>query len=340
MSAESGSGHTGRKIWYGAAIAICGLFILLSVVGVVGTWVVGGSLSTAITQMLVSVENTAGSLSAVVGQVDQGMAKLEETTTTIRSATDQLSQNINDKGLILTLLPEEREQELVAQANELKATVDTVLDALAAGLELYRTIDSLPFVSLPKPEEDSLARLETAIADIQSMVGQVTQGIQDFRDGVSQEIGRVATLLDEINGRLNTAQESLARMDSILLALQDAAARVREAVPLVFTLVSIFATLFLGWVIYTQVEVIRDYVRRWKSLGAWAGAPPVESLPAPGALAAAPAAAAPAAPPAEVEKPDTTLPAAESAEEVTDELPALQSDPEPPQPEAGEQGGS
>ena len=32
MSADSGSRHTGRKIWFGIAIALCGLVILLSVV--------------------------------------------------------------------------------------------------------------------------------------------------------------------------------------------------------------------------------------------------------------------------------------------------------------------
>jgi hypothetical protein len=325
---------------------------LLSVVAVVGTWVVGNSLSTAITQMLVVVENTAGSLSSVVGQVDQGITKLEETTTAIRSAADQLSQNITDQGLILTLLPEERQQELVAQANELKATVDTVLDALAAGLELYRTIDNLPFVSLPKPEEDSLARLETAITDIQSMVGQVTQGIQDFRDGVSQEIDRVTTVLDEINGRLDTAQEGLAKLDSILLALQDAAAQVREVVPLFFVLLGIFATLFFSWVIFTQVVVIRQYVQRWRVLGVVTV--PVEALPAAevqatsgapevSALVAAAVATEEVATEAAEETPVADLTVEESPEEITDELPALATDAppvgevEPPQPPVEDQ---
>lgn len=348
MDVESGSRHTGRKIWYGVAIALCGLVILLSVVGVVGTWVVGSSLSATITQVLLVVENTAGSLSELVVQVDQGIVRFEENTTAIRSATQQLSQNINDKGLVLTLLPEEREQALVTQASELNETVQSVVDALNAGLELYRTIDRLPFVSLPGPAEETVAGVEKAIADTQALVQQVAEGIQTFRAGVTQEIARVTTLLDEINARLGAARQNLAQLDSTLLAVKDAAARVREVVPLVFTLVSIFATLFLSWIIYTQVEVIRDYVWRWKSLGAGAEALPVESPPAPGALAAVPAAAAPMAeeaPPAEVAPPaeaapGADLPAAEDAEEITGELPALQKDAQPPQAKSGEEDGA
>jgi hypothetical protein len=339
MDAESGSRHTGRKIWYGVAIALCGLVILLSVVGVAGTWLVGSSLSTAITQALVVVENTATSLSAVVGQVDDGILRFEENTTAIRSATQQLSQNITDKGLVLTLLPEEREQALVAQAEELRQTMQSVVDALNAGLELYRTIDRLPFVSLPVPPQDTIAGVEQAIADTQGLVQQVSEGIQAFRAGVTQEISRVTTLLDEINARLGAAQQNLAQLDSTLMAVKDAAARVREVVPLVFTLISIFTTLFLSWIVYTQVEVIRGYTRRWKSLGAGAEAPPVESPPAPGALAAAPA--ADGAPPAEVAPPAVVAlgadpPAAEDAEEITGDLPALPNDEQPPQAKSGE----
>jgi hypothetical protein len=353
MDAESGSRHTGRKIWYGVAIALCGLVILLSVVGVIGTWVVGSSLSTAITQVLVVVENTASSLSEVVVQVDQGIARFEERVAEIRSATQQLSQNVTDKGLVLTLLPEEREQALVTQANELRQTVQSVVDAINAGLELYRSINQLPFVSLPKLPEDTIAGVEKAVADTQALVQQVTEGIQDFRAGVTQEIARVTAVLDEITARLDNTRQSLAQLNSALLGLKDAAARVREVVPLVFTLVSIFTTLFLIWIIYTQVEVIRGYTRRWKSLGAGADAPPVESLPVAGggAEALAGAEGAEEAPAAEVtplvevtpaveEAPAADLPATEDDEEITGDLPVLPNDEQPPQSKIGEEDGA
>lgn len=311
MSTETKSGNTGKKIWYGFAIAFCGLVILLSLIGVVGTWVVSGGISRTVTQVLVVVENTAGSLSATVGQIDQGVAKLDETATRIRSATDQISQNITDKGLVLTLLPEEREQELATQANDLQETVNSVVDALNAGLELYQTIDSLPFVSLPKPQADTIARLEKTIADTRSMVTQIVEGIRAFREGVSQEIDNVTGILDQISAGLGSARENLAQLNNALLALQELAARARSIAPVVFNIVSLVLTLFLAWVIYTQVEVIRQYTRRWKSLNlavaeALPAETPPDAQPATGAVADLPSAVeivedAPAAPQAEAE---------------------------------------
>jgi hypothetical protein len=266
MSSQTGQRQIGRKIWYGVAIVLCVLVILLSVAGIVGIWVTGSALSSVTMQVLVVVENTADGLSTIVIRVDQGVARLEETSASISEATRQLSQNVTDKGLILTLLPEEREQELVAQANELQQTLDSVGETLKAGLELYQSIDNLPFVSLPKPEAQTVANFEQTIADVRASVQQVAQGIQDFRAGVSQEIGRVTGLVDEITARLQVSRQSLDQLNSRLEALQELAARLQELVTLIFTSMSILVSLFFGWIIYGQVEVIRLYVQRWKGL--------------------------------------------------------------------------
>jgi hypothetical protein len=270
MNTDTKQRHLGRKIWYGVTIALCVLVILLSTAFVVGTWVAGSALSSVAVQVLLVVENTADGLSAIVERIDQGVAGLEEVSTSISAATIQLSQNVTDKGLVLTLLPEQREQELVSQANELQQTLDSVGEALKAGLELYRSIDNMPFVSLPKPEPDKIAKLEQDIANIGSTVQQVVQGIQDFRTGVAQEIDRVTSLLDEITSALVEARQELAQLNGRLEALQALADRLQRLAPLFFTLLSVFATLFFAWIIYGQVEIIRMYAGRWKGLGALA----------------------------------------------------------------------
>ena len=235
MNTETKQRHLGRKIWYGLGIAFCVMVILIGAAGVVGIWVVGNTLSSVTGQMLVVVENTAGGLSSIVVQIDQEVAGLEETSTAISEATSQLSQNVTDKGLILTLLPEEREQKLAAQAEELQQNLNSVGEALNAGLELYQSIDKLPFVSLPKPEPQTVASLEQTIADIQGTIQEVMQGTQDFRAGVSEEIGKVTGLLDDITAKLTEARQNLAQFNNSLEALQSLAAGLRSKIPFIFT---------------------------------------------------------------------------------------------------------
>ena len=276
MDTETKQRHIGRKIWYGTAVTLSVLVILLCVAATAGTWVLGSTLSSVATQVLLVVERSADGLSNIVEQIDMEVAGLEETSIAISEATKQLSQNVSDKGLILTLLPEEREQKLATQADELQQNLNSIREVLKSGLEMYQAIDKLPFVSLPKPEQESISNLEQNIADVRGTIQQVVTGIQEFRDGVSDEIGRVNGLLDDVTARLGETRQNLAQINSNLEAMQDLAARLRSKVTLLFTLISIISTLFLVWLIYTQVEIIRLYVQRWKGLSGAA----VKDLPA------------------------------------------------------------
>ncbi len=267
MKIETNQRYIGRKIWYVLAIALSVLVILMSVAAVVGTWVLGSTLSSVTMQVLLVVENTADGLSTIVEQIDMEVTDLEETSSTISDATIQLSQNVTDKGLILTLLPDEREQKLVTQAEDLQQDLISVGETLKAGVELYQSIDNLPFVSLPKPEQQTVTKLEQTIADVQGIIQDVVLGIQDFRTGISEEIGRVTGLLDNITSRLTEARQNLAQLNNSLEAMQDLAAGLRSKITLIFTSLSIIVTLFIAWLIYTQVEIIRLYVQRWKELG-------------------------------------------------------------------------
>ncbi len=266
MNSEAPSRHIGRKIWYGTAIFLCCLLILVSAAGIAGSWVVGNSLTTLSMQVLAVVDRTAGGARLVIDGVDEIAANLEQVSTGIGEASDQLSRSVTDRGLILTLLPEEREQELQAKTDELTATIDAVQEAVDAGLDLYLSIDALPFVSLPMPRQETLERLEQLSEEIQTTVDEIVQGIQDFRSGVSSEIDRVTELALGITGRLGELRDGFATLDADLAALQELTARLQRLVATVFTLLSLVTSLFLTWAIYTQVEVIRLYVGRWKAM--------------------------------------------------------------------------
>ena len=56
---------TGRKIWYGTAIALSGLVLLLCVVSIAGVWVVECFLSDAVVQVIEAVDGVTSRLREV-----------------------------------------------------------------------------------------------------------------------------------------------------------------------------------------------------------------------------------------------------------------------------------
>ncbi len=136
--------HIGKKIWYGFIIFLSGFVLLLSMVGVIGTWVVEKSVSDAAVNILGVVYDTAGSLRVAGQKIDQGAGEVRQISSNVSSVSQKISQNVADQGLLVLLLPPEQEQKLTGLVQDIQDTFTTIREALAAGMTLYQSIDRLP----------------------------------------------------------------------------------------------------------------------------------------------------------------------------------------------------
>jgi ABC-type transporter Mla subunit MlaD len=260
--------HTGRKIWYGVVIALSAAVILMSAAGILGTWAVGRALSDATVQLLVAVERAAGRAETLAGNVERGLADIQDLTTQVSNVTQQIGENVTDKGLVLTLLPEDRERMLVEKVQSVVDTLTAIRGAVNSAFEMYQAVDRLPFISLPKPATETVDKLEQAANDLQAMVNELAQSVRDFRAGVAGALNRVTTLADRIGTVLEQTRQNLTDAQLLLRALQQRSADLQQKVPIYFTILSVVLSLFFIFLLYTQVEVIRLFVGRWRGLNA------------------------------------------------------------------------
>jgi hypothetical protein len=199
------------------------------------------------------------------------LERMQAVSTYISTASATLSQNVNDKGLILLMLPEEQEQNLAALSSSVKESIGTLRDTLSTGLVIYRSIDQLPFVSLPAPSQDQVDKIEGPVGEIQSAVDSVQTSITSFRSGASDQIGKVETGADLLTSRLGQFRDRLANLDARLGMTQESLVQLQKTVVKVLVLMTFLVTLLLVWVIYSQVEVLRLYGQRWKASGSKTG---------------------------------------------------------------------
>ena len=269
--------HLGRKILYSVLIGMSSLILLFSALGILGVWLVQGTLSDATVSLLRVVEGSAriGRMSA--DRVDQALAALQEQVSDVMDASGQLSQNVTDKGLVLVLLPEKKEQQLVETAGSVRDTYQGIRESIAQGLDLYRSINRLPFVSLPGPDESQMNKIETSITTIRASVQKLRSEIMDFRSGVTKRIDKVTAAADLLNNEIAQIRDELARLDARLAALEAFSLRLQKLIPGIFMTVAVVFTLMLGFLIFTQVEFIRLYVNRWRHLADQQSAPVVDA---------------------------------------------------------------
>jgi hypothetical protein len=259
--------NIGKKVLYSLVIAMSGLILLLSITGIIGTWVVERPLSDAAVTLLSLVENSTKVIRTATSRVDQSLDALEAKTTEISDASNQLSQNITDKGLVLVLLPEEKEQQLIETAGSVRETYTGIRESIAKGLDLYRSINRIPFVSLPGLSNDQMERIDASVSKTQALAETLRSEMTDFRTGVASTIDKVDAAATLLNNEITQVRDTLSELDSRLAALEALSIRLQQIIPGVLLVIAVIISLVFAFVIFTQVEVIRLYIDRWRSLG-------------------------------------------------------------------------
>jgi uncharacterized phage infection (PIP) family protein YhgE len=259
--------HLGKKILYAFVIALCVLVIVVSVTGMIGALAVRRPLSDAAIAVLSVVEDASRTAQQAASRVDQATEKIQSITLEIAKVSDQIGQNVSDKGLVLTLLPAEQEQELLGTIGSIKETFLGIREAITAGLELYRSIDRLPFVNLPGPSEDQMLKIESSISRAETLVETLRSAVEGFRSGVTSKIDQVANAASSLTNEIQQIREQLSQLNSKLASLEALSIRLQEIIPGIFMTLTIILSLFLAFLIYTQVEVIRLFITRWRRLG-------------------------------------------------------------------------
>jgi hypothetical protein len=250
---------TRRRIWVFAAIGISLLVLMLSVAGIAGTWVARAVALDVATGIFDGVDQLAGVGREGVTQLDGHVADLRATVSTVESAADEIAQNTADKGLVLTLLPPETEQELEATTQRIGEGLDDIRSFIQAAADLIDAIDSLPFVNLPEPEPGELQALESDVNAIGDAIDQLAADIQAFREGAATEIATVSAAATEVDDWLETIQQGLGEIDGELSSIQERANQITGRLRLWATVIAVLLSLILAWVSYALVTLIRGY---------------------------------------------------------------------------------
>ncbi len=185
-------------------IALSVLVLLICVAGIAGIWVVEGAASSAAVQMLQAVDNVTQIMRDGVTSVDTGLETLGESVSTVEAASTQLSQNFSDKGLVLTLLPTTKEQELTAAVQSVRDDFAAIRDFLNATKEMVQAINRLPFINLPG---DDLASIEA----LQDRMNRMTTGVKDLKTRIGEFRSQAAANISQITEAITNLNNLLAR---------------------------------------------------------------------------------------------------------------------------------
>ena len=257
----------GRKVLYITVITLSVLLILFSSLGLIGIWAVQRPLSEAVVTILVLVEETASLGQQVTAKVDGAIERAEEITTSISTASSELSEGVTDKGVVMVLLSEENELKLTETVDSAQETFVEIRAVIENILNLYQSVNSIPFVNLPGLSEEQLEGITVSIDETSEKVADLQREIEAFRSGITEKIDLVADASAQLTADIGEVRSGLRGLDSSLVQIESLTQRLLVIVPGILIGSAVALTLFFAFIIYTQVEIIRLYTIRWKQLG-------------------------------------------------------------------------
>lgn len=250
-----------------AAIALAVLFIGASLIGIFGAWFVSRHASDVALKGF-------GTIEMGVGVIDAGVGRVGELIATSRTEVKQAAETITTIGgqaaansPVLNALNERLETNLAPRLARMQQALAPVRDALGNVSNAVSLVSSLPGMAERAPRlaalDETFNRLEEMSADATQLRSTLRALVGEQKTGITPEtVAALNGLTKRIDTRLGEVQANVQSVRAEVDALQARLDKRKSRLLFVFNMVALLSTLMLGWIVYTQVVVIRHHWAR------------------------------------------------------------------------------
>ena len=250
-----------------AAITIAVLFIVVSLFGIFGAWLVDRKATDVALKGF-------GLIETGVQVVDAGVGRVNDLLATSRMEVRQASETITAVGAqpqanrpVLNALNERLETSLAPRIEQMQKVLAPVREALKNVADAVSLLSSLPMMADRAPRlaalDDALNRLEELSADGKQLRGTLRELVAGQNSDVTAEtLASLNALTQRIDTRLAKVQANVQGVRDDIAALQVRLDTRKSRLLLAFNLVALLSTLTLTWIVYTQIVVILHHWTR------------------------------------------------------------------------------
>ncbi len=254
--------------------------LIASVLALILMWVSFSAAGNMLVNLFEAAEKATGVADKALNQLDAAMVDFGNKASILSSNIAEVGQSVEDKGVIATLLPPDKETAFSDKVNEIKQTVGQVKDAIDSVRGFMQAFQALPFIQTPNLDGTLLGKLDDGIKKIEDLAAQIKQGIEDARNGIAGAVNQISASLAEVSSAVFEARYPLAQLRAYVQSANQVILPFLQAfTPIFFFFIgAIFSILYL-WTIFVMWKFFQ-WARAWRK-----GASPT-LVPAPAAVSA------------------------------------------------------
>jgi predicted nucleic acid-binding Zn-ribbon protein len=249
------------------AIALAVFFILLNLVGICSVWWIDRKAADVVLKAFGLIETGVSVVDAGVGRTHDLVAtsrtEVREALETITAVGEQAQAN----SPVLIALNERLETSLTKRLAQMQQVLAPVREAAGNIANAVSLLSSLPMLAERAPRlaalDESLSRIEEMSADASQLRGTLRAMVELKGEIAPQTVATLNTLTQRIDTRLGEVQANVQGVQTEITALKVRLDKRKSRLLFVFNLAALVSTLMIGWILYTQVVVIRHH---WVSI--------------------------------------------------------------------------
>jgi len=231
-------------------IVLAILGILVSLAGIIGTWVVNDRVSTGITLVLDGVQTGLQVVDRSLDRINTVLESAREDVQTVADAATDLETGIKESTPVLDLLSKTVGEELAPKLDSIRETFISLRDSLVAFNDTLEAVNTIPGVQVPTLTEE-LQTTSDRLSDASLKAEELRTSIAEFKAGTASAlVSPITDRTTRIDNELAVIQSNIQDYRAEIEARQEAIAQLRKKIMfwiLVWGGFGQFVLVYLAW---------------------------------------------------------------------------------------------
>lgn len=249
--------QTLKRILAAVVIVISVLLLVLSLAGIVGTWILRAQLAEDLVRVATAAETQAAAVRQGLDRLDTALSRARDEVAGVEQDVQAFGTDVEENKPLLASISGVLGAQLSPLVDSAREIMAGVREAVAAVNSAIEAINALPFVSVPTPELVGVKKLAQDVEAFRTQVQELRAAVDQRRIEIIQgATSLITTPASQIHSTLDEMQTSVSGYSRQLGAIEERLSVFKSSIGGRLTRAAVVLTLLLLWFAFSQAGLV------------------------------------------------------------------------------------
>jgi outer membrane murein-binding lipoprotein Lpp len=233
------------------------LMLVLSLAGIIGTWIVRAELATRLVNVATVAEIRVSLIKGGLDRLDTAISQANALVSGVEQDVQAFGTDLEHNRPLLTAISDKVGLELEPLFDSVREIATTIGETVDAANTAIEAINAIPFVSIPAPVLEKANKLSQDVETLGTQIRDLRASIDAKRSEIIRgTVASITTPAAQIGSALGELQDTVSSYSQEVGAIQERLASFKESIGGRLTWIAGILTVILLWVALSQAAVL------------------------------------------------------------------------------------